>query len=183
MTSSLSDEKTVRWFVMRDLKRANAKQQAYQILKEKNIEVFTPMKTRLCVVKGEQIRKEVPCIPDLLFVHTTRETLDPIVENIPTLQYRWLRNKYREPMTVPDAEMERFIRAVHASALPKYYLSEEITPEMYNRPIRIVGGLLDGYEGMLLTTRGSKVKRLLVEIPHLLAVGVEVNPDYIQLIG
>ena len=183
MTSSLSDEKTVRWFVMRDLKRANAKQQAYQILKEKDIEVFTPMKTRLCVVKGEQIRKEVPCITDLLFVHTTRETLDPIVENIPTLQYRWLRNKYREPMTVPDAEMERFIRAVHASALPKYYLPEEITTEMYNRPIRIVGGLLDGYEGMLLTTRGSKVKRLLVEIPHLLAVGVEVNPDYIQLIG
>ena len=85
MASSLSDEKTVRWFVMRDLKRANAKQQAYQILKEKNIEVFTPMKTRLCVVKGEQIRKEVPCIPDLLFVHTTRETLDPVVENIPTL--------------------------------------------------------------------------------------------------
>ena len=183
MASSLSDEKTVRWFVMRDLKRANAKQQAYQILKEKNIEVFTPMKTRLCVVKGEQVRKEVPCIPDLLFVHTTRETLDPIVQNIPTLQYRWLRNKYREPMTVPDAEMERFIRAVHASALPKYYLPEEITTEMYNRPIRIVGGLLDGYEGMLLTTRGSKVKRLLVEIPHLLAVGVEVNPDYIQLIG
>ena len=183
MASSLSDEKTVRWFVMRDLKRANAKQQAYQILKEKNIEVFTPMKTRLCVVKGEQIRKEVPCITDLLFVHTTRETLDPIVQNIPTLQYRWLRNKYREPMTVPDAEMERFIRAVHASALPKYYLPEEITPEMYNCPIRIVGGLLDGYEGMLLTTRGSKVKRLLVEIPHLLAVGVEVNPDYIQLIG
>ena len=183
MASSLSDDKTVRWFVMRDLKRANAKQQAYQILKEKNIEVFTPMKTRLCVVKGEQIRKEVPCITDLLFVHTTRETLDPVVENIPTLQYRWLRNKYREPMTVPDAEMERFIRAVHASALPKYYLPEEITPEMYNRPIRIVGGLLDGYEGMLLTTRGSKVKRLLVEIPHLLAVGVEVNPDYIQLIG
>ena len=183
MASSLSDEKTVRWFVMRDLKRANAKQQAYQILKEKDIEVFTPMKTRLCVVKGEQVRKEVPCITDLLFVHTTRETLDPIVQNIPTLQYRWLRNKYREPMTVPDAEMERFIRAVHASALPKYYLPEEITTEMYNRPIRIVGGLLDGYEGMLLTTRGSKVKRLLVEIPHLLAVGVEVNPDYIQLIG
>ena len=183
MPFSLNDENTIHWFVMRDLKRSNAKLQAFRILKEKNIEVFTPMKTRLCVVKGEQVRKEVPCIPDLLFVHATRETLDPIVESIPTLQYRWLRNKYREPMTVPDAEMERFICAVHASALPKYYLPEEIMPEMYNRPIRIVGGLLDGYEGTLLTTRGSKVKRLLVEIPHLLAVGVEVDPDYIQLIG
>lgn len=182
MNSSLDDVKTVRWFVMRDLKRVNAKQQAFRYLKEKNIEVFTPMKSRLVVVKGRQVRQEVPCIPDLLFVHDTRETLDPIVENIPTLQYRWLRNKYREPMTVSDAEMERFIHAVSVSALPKYYLPEEITPEMHNRPIRIVGGPLDGYEGTLLTTRGSKVKRLLVEIPQLLAVGVEVNPEYIQIL-
>lgn len=53
---------------------------------------------------------------------------------------------------------------------------------MHNRSIRIIGGLLDGYEGTLITTRGSRVKRLLVELPNLLAVGVEVNPDYIQLV-
>lgn len=182
MSSSLNDPKTVRWFVLRDLKRANAKQQAYRLFQEKNMEVFTPMKSRLVVVKGKRVRQEIPCIPDLLFVHDSREVLDPIVEDISTLQYRWLRNKYREPMTVSDAEMERFIRAVSVSEMPKYYLPEEITPEMLNRSIRIVGGPLDGYEGTLLTTRGSKVKRLLVEIPQLLAVGVEVNPEYIQLI-
>ena len=182
MSSSLNDPKTVRWFVMRDLKRSNAKQQAYRLFQEKNMEVFTPMKFRLVVVKGKRVRQEIPCIPDLLFVHDSREVLDPIVEDISTLQYRWLRNKYREPMTVSDAEMERFIRAVSASEMPKYYLPEEITPEMLNRPIRIVGGPLDGYEGTLLTTRGSKVKRLLVEIPQLLAVGVEVNPEYIQFV-
>lgn len=182
MSFSLIDENTVRWYVLRDLKRANAKQRAYLLFQEKNMEVFTPMKSRLVVVKGKRVRQEVPCIPDLLFVHDSRENLDPIVEETSTLQYRWLRNKYREPMTVTDAEMERFIRAVHASDLPKYYLPEEITPEMLNRPIRIVGGPLDGYEGTLLTTRGSKVKRLLLEIPSLLAVGVEVNPEYIQFV-
>ena len=85
-------------------------------------------------------------------------------------------------MVVSDAEMERFIRAVSASASPKYYLPEEITPEMLNRSIRIVGGPLDGYEGTLVTTRGSKVKRLLVELPSLLSVAVEVNPEYIQFL-
>ena len=53
---------------------------------------------------------------------------------------------------------------------------------MYGRKIRIIGGLLNGYEGFLLTTRGSKTKRLLVNLQGLLAVGVEVNPDYIQLL-
>ena len=53
---------------------------------------------------------------------------------------------------------------------------------MHKRKIRIIGGRLDGFEGYLLTVRGSKVKRLLVELPTLLAASVEVEPEYIQLI-
>ena len=182
MSSFSSNENQVCWFVLRDLKRANAKCRAYQLFEEKNIEMFTPMKWRLSTVKGKQVRKEVPCISDLLFVHDTREKLDPIIEENLTVQYRWVRHKYREPMVVSDADMERFIHAVSTSASPKYYLPEEITPEMLNRPIRIVGGPLDGYEGTLVTTRGSKVKRLMVALPSLLSVAVEVNPEYIQFI-
>ena len=167
---------------MRDLKRANAKLPAYKLLQEKNIQVFTPMRWYLSEEKGKKVRKQVPCVRDLLFVYDNQEHLDPIIELIPTLQYRWLRNSYREPMTVSDTDMERFIRAVGSTVSPKYFLPEEITPNMLNRKIRIVGGPLDGYEGTLLTTRGSKVKRLLVELPDLLAVGVEVNPEYIQVI-
>jgi len=33
-----------------------------------------------------------------------------------------------------------------------------------------------------MTTRGSKVKRLLVELKGFLAVGVEVNPEYIRIV-
>ena len=182
MYSSSSNKNQAFWFVLRDLKRANSKQRAYQLFTEKNIEMFTPMKWRLDTVKGKRVRKEVPCIPDLLFVHDTRENLDPIIEENLTVQYRWVRNRYREPMVVSDVEMERFIHAVSASGSPKYYLPEEITPEMLNRSIRIVGGPLDGYEGTLVTIRGSKVKRLLVELPGLLSVAVEVNPEYIQFL-
>ena len=53
---------------------------------------------------------------------------------------------------------------------------------MRNRKIRIIGGPLDGYEGNLVTTRGTTVKRLLVELPMLLAAAVEVEPEYIQLL-
>lgn len=35
---------------------------------------------------------------------------------------------------------------------------------------------------MLLTTRGSRVKRILVELPTWLNVAVEVDPEYIQLL-
>lgn len=180
--ASRGNEETVRWYVMRDLKRVNAREPAYKLLEGKKMEVFVPKVWKLHVRQGRRVREEVPFIQDLLFVHESRSHLDPVVEKTPTLQYRWLRDVWREPMTVPDADMERFIRAASHSESPRYYLPEEITPQMYGRKIRIVGGPLDGYEGCLLTMRGSKVKRLLVELKDFLAVGVEVNPEYIQLV-
>lgn len=171
-----------QWYVMRDLKRTNAKLPAYKFLMNKGIEVFVPMQWKIFVQQGQRMRLQVPFIQDLLFVLDTRSHLDPIVEIQPTLQYRWLRNTYREPMTVPKAEMERFIQAVRTTDSPKYYLSEEITPQMYGKKIRIIGGNLNGFEGYLLTTRGSKVKRLLVELKGCLAAGVEVNPEFIEFV-
>lgn len=178
----MNDNEKAQWFVMRDLKRRNAKLPAYKQLADKGMKVFVPMKWQITKQKGIVIRKEIPVIQDLLFVYASRLHLDSIIEKIPTLQYRWLRNTFRKPMTVSEVEMEKFIFAVNSSKNLQYYLPEEITPQMYKHKIRIIGGVLDGYEGYLLTTRGSKVKRLLVELENYLAVSVEVLPEFIQLI-
>jgi len=178
----LDNDSELMWFVMRDLKRYNAKEPAYKLLEGMNMETFVPMKWHLATRKGKRVREEIPFIQDLLFVHETRLNLDPVVAKTPTLQYRWMRNTYRKPMTIPDTVMERFIQVVNSSESPKYYLPEEVVPAMYGNKIRIVGGHLDGYEGNLLTTRGSKIKRLLVKLNGLLAVSVEVSPEYIQFI-
>lgn len=140
------------------------------------------MKWHLVTRKGMRIREEVPFIQDLLFVHETQNNLDTVVEKTPTLQYRWLRGTWREPMTVADRNMEHFIRAVNATESPSITCRKRLSQPCTGRKIRIEGGPLSGYEGSLLTTRGSKVKRLLVELEGFLAVGVEVAPEYIQLI-
>lgn len=118
---------------------------------------------------------------NLLFVHDTKSAFDPIIENTETLQYRFRKyGDQNEPLIVPDADVERFIHAVDSSEPPVYYFPEELTPQMYGKTIRIIGGPLNGYEGRLLTTRDSKVKCLLVELRGFLCAGVEVNPEYIQ---
>ena len=176
-------EEPMCWFVMRDLKRPNAKEPAYKQLGELNIEVFTPLRWHLSIKKGKREREKRPFIQDLLFVHDAQKHLDPIVEKIPTLQYRYQKGKgYRSPMTVPDDDMERFIHAVESTDNPSYYQPDELTSAMYGRKIRIVGGNLDGYEGMLLTTRGSKTKRVLVKLPNWLVAAVEVNLEYVQFL-
>ena len=171
----------LQWFVMRDLKRRNAKQPAYKLLDGLVAKVFTPMVWKLAVRNGKRIREKVPFLQDLLFVHDTRLAVDPIVEKYDTVQYRYIRGGYKIPMTVRESDMQRFIHAVNSTENTRYYKPEEITPDMVGRKVRIVGGPLDGYEGNLQKMQGARTRRLFVELPNLLAAAVEVQPEYIQL--
>lgn len=163
-------------------KRGNAKQPAYKLLGELKIRFFTPMVWKLRIRQGKRVRQQVPFMPDLLFVYDSRKVLDPLVEQIATLQYRFIKGGNRQPMTVRNADMERFIRAVDAMNNPCFYTPEEINPDMLGKKVRIVGGLLDGYEGCLQKMQGSRIKRLFVELPNLLTATVEVQPEFIQVL-
>lgn len=88
-------------------------------------------------------------------------------------------------MTVPVAEMDRFITAVTSVKTPQYYHLDEITPSMYGAKIRMVcEGPINGFEGTLLKIKGSGKKRLLVKLTGVLAAAVEIgNADYIELVN
>lgn len=180
---SLTENESPKWYVMRDLKRTNAVLPAYKQLDALHMDFFTPMKECLTISGGRKIRKEIPFLQDLLFVYATREKLDPVVQSTPTLQYRFVKGgAYREVMTVRSNDMERFIHAIRTTVNPRYYTPDEITPAMQGRRVRVIGGPLDTYEGALLTVRGSKSRRLLLEIPNLLSAGIEITDcDYILL--
>lgn len=171
-----------QWFVMRDLKRPNASKRAWEELMEKGFEVYTPLRWKLFSHMGRQTRKLVPVIGDLLFVKASREELDPVVAATSTLQYRFLKNFYLRPMTVGTEEMERFIRATADTDKVRYFSPGELSAGMKGQMIRVIGGPLDGYEGRLISMRGTRLKRLLVEIPSLISAGVEIQPEYIELL-
>ena len=174
---------TKQWFVMRDLKRRNSNPIAIHDLAEAGLDVFTPMTQMIMNIGGRRQKRDVPVIQDLLFVHETKESIDPFVAKYPTLQYRYLFGKTKdEPMTVRNEEMERFIFAVSHSETSIYYKPGEITETMYGKKVRIVGGILDQYEGRLLSVKGMRKRRPLVELPGLITAAVEVEPDYIQIV-
>lgn len=171
-----------QWYVLRDLRRANARVSAYDRLLEAGYDVFTPLRWEIVHQGGTSTRRRIPVIPDLLFIRTTRAEFDPQLSRIPSLQYRYVRGSQATPMVVRNADMAAFIHAVRVSDDIRYYLPDEISPSMCGRRIRIVGGPLDGYEGNLLKVRGTRVKRLLVSLPGLITVAVEVAPNFIQLL-
>lgn len=170
------------WYVLRDLKRPNAKERAWQTLGAMGFEVFTPMRWESVAKGGHKMREQRPVIPDMVFVKSTREALDKVVATTPTLQYRFVRGGRALPMTIRRAEMEAFMQVAGCGEDVTFYRPGDITPAMLKRRIRIVGGPFDGVEGRLLTMRGSAKRRLVVDIPDLLVASVEVLPDYIQLL-
>ena len=60
MAAFTRSEKGMRWYVMRDLKRVNAKVPAYKLLEGMKMEVFVPMKWHLVTRKGIRIREKCP---------------------------------------------------------------------------------------------------------------------------
>lgn len=171
------------WFVLRDFKKFNAKQPAYRRLPELGVEVFTPMHWVVTTFQGKKTRIYRPIIPNLLFAHTTRQILDPIIARESSLQYQFRRGgRQGEPMTVPDADMQRFITAVNSDPQPIYFSPEEITPEMIGRKVEITGGPLNGFTGKLLKMRGTRKRRLIVQLQGYVAAAIEVNPDLIRLL-
>ena len=104
------------WYVLRDLKRSNAKNPAYKMLPDLGFETFTPMRWVLKATRdGGKERRYLPFIPSLLFVKSLRHELDNVIDETDTLQYRYVRGAQRKRMTVGAEEKERFIRAVTAS--------------------------------------------------------------------
>lgn len=173
-----------QWFVLRDLKRPNSNTPAYKVLPELGVEIFTPMRWVLKDnPKGGKTRLYLPYIPSLLFAKALRSELDEIVGKTETLQYRFVKGAPQNtPMVVPAEEMTRFIKAVASSQNCTYYTPDEISSEMIGRDVMIKGGPLDGSVGKLLKMRGSKKKRLIVDLRGLIVAAVEVAPEYIQIV-
>ena len=86
-------------------------------------------------------------------------------------------------MKVPDAEMENFIRiSSHSEEKLRYYRPDEVDLKKGQR-IRIIGGVFDGAEGVLMKVKGIRDKRLVVSLPNLLTVAAtHIEPEFIQLL-
>ena len=170
-------------YAMRDLTRANSNHPAWQGLAESGFRVYTPLTWKITLRAGRKERRQTPVIHDLLFVDSPREELDRYVRHTPNLQYRFVRGgRQGDVMQVDDKEMDRFILATQSDPEPRYYSPAEITPAMIGKKVRIVGGTLDGMEGNLLSMKGMRKKRLIVELQGTLMAAVEVNPEYIEII-
>ena len=65
-----------QWYVMRDLKRRNAKEPAYKKLQKTGIKVFVPLMEQITLQKGKKVRQEGTVLKELEFFNYYRTDFD-----------------------------------------------------------------------------------------------------------
>lgn len=84
-------------------------------------------------------------------------------------------------MAVRNEEMGKIIFAVSKTEAPVYYKPEGLANSMYRKNLRIIGGVFNEYERQLLSIKGMRKKRLIIELQGLITAAVEVEPEFIQI--
>lgn len=132
---------------------------------------------------GKAQRKYVPVIRDLIFVYATKDEVKNLKRVIPYLQYitRPLNNR-NIPIIVPEQEMRKFIDVTLSENRELIYLQPNELNIGKGTKVRVHGGELDGYEGYFIKIKGKRNKRVVISFDSVIAVAIEVNPDFIEVI-
>lgn len=188
MSISNQPEDGLSWFVLNAV--FGRELRVKELLEIRGIDVFVPMRYLIKMRRGHKERILVPAISNFVFVHTSKEFLENFKADLlsqygfPTYFVTRKIGDRRVIVTVPDLQMREFIRV--ASQLEEdvlYFPPEEIQLEKGDR-VRIIGGKLDGLEGVLLKVKGKRSKRVVVSIAGVAAVAAYyISPDLIQVIS
>lgn len=176
-----SDAIDKHWYVLRAIFR---KELAVRDgMRRAGFHCYVPMTYRVEVVKGHKIRRLVPAISELVFVHAYSDAINDYKLHSKETIY-WLTKpdgERRQKIIVPDKSMEDFIRITQQNEQNVTYFRPEELGLNKGDHIIIHGGPFDGVEGILLKIKDKREKQLIVSIPDIAAVAVSIRPDMVEL--
>lgn len=171
------------WFAMSATYGRELKARDY--LEKNGVRCFIPMKYQLvCDKKRGKVRKLLPAISNLIFVHTTKDRIQALKTSVDYLQYHTKPIDGRNvPIVVPEYQMQPFIAVCETLNENLVYLSpDEINLEK-GTPIRIVGSVFDGIEGIFVKVQKRRKKQVVVQVQGVVGVMIAGFTDaYLQVL-
>lgn len=171
------------WFAMSAPYRRELKAKEY--LQAKGIECFVPMVNALVEKRsGTKIRKQVPAVHNLIFVHTSKEIIQEIKRGVDYLQYRTTPKEGKNiPIIVPDRQMQQFIAVTQTTNEELIYMRPEEVNIAKGTKVRVHGGAFDGAEGIFVKIQGKRRPRVVLLIQGVAAVALaEISTEFIEII-
>jgi transcription antitermination factor NusG len=147
------------------------------------IESFVPMRYEMVDTKKGRKRMLVPAVHNLIFVHSTQEALTHLKmtrKECEPMRYMMRRpvpggDNRKEIITVPDREMENFLRVASVQDESVMFLDYKDFIGKEGRRVRINEGTFAGVEGVI--KRIKKNKHVVIQIEGVAAVAVAFVPS------
>ena len=169
------------WFPMRVTYQREMKVKAE--LDRLEIENFIPMTYRFTESRKQgdtELRRElVPAINNLIFVHSTKERISELKvsnELLEPLRYMidQTAGEAHTIMTVPDKQMENFMRVASVTDDSVMFLDETTIVGKEGKRVEIMGGPFEGVTGVI--RRVKRCKRVVVELEDIACVAIAFVP-------
>lgn len=159
VSSDYVPKETYQWFVLRAT--YGRSEQAYDALVRNHIEAYIPKHYVLKQIDGKKKRIEEPLLPNLVFVHATKEAVQRFMKEIPYL--RFYRDKTQKPkdgkhppLTIVDAEMMNFMLLMSVDSDHIKVVNPERCRFKKDGLVRVIGGPFRGVIGHFVREGGQQ---------------------------
>ena len=174
----------VQWYAMRAYKNELRAEDVIRTIP--SLECFVAKRYELRTYHGKKLRKLVPLIPSLVFVRGTKFDIQHLKQRHQFFQYigSSFGNERFRPLIVPDKQMEDFIRISGEYEADVQYMSPSEVALIKGSRVRIIGGVFDGVEGVLLYDKAKNSGRVVVSLPESLGSisTAEISPDLLEMV-
>lgn len=181
-TMMVEDRTVLHWFAVRVTYSRELALKS--ILDAEHIESFIPMRYIMGVKEGKRVRKLVPAIHNLVFVHSTRKRIDALKEELECrLPIRFIMNRELcRPVVIPDVQMRSFILVAGSHEEAILYLEPTELDLVKGQKVRITDGVFKGVIGEFVRIRHDR--RVVVNIEGVMAVATTfIPPQLVEKVG
>ena len=168
----------ILWFPMRVTYSRELKMKAE--LDRLKIENFLPMTYKLFDADTANPHRElVPAINNLIFIRSSKDRISTLKSTNVVLQpLRYIMDRTAQQahtiMTVPDAQMQNFMRVASMTDDSVMFLNDETVVGKEGKRVLITGGIFNGVTGVI--RRVKRCKRVVVELDGLATVAIAFVP-------
>lgn len=173
-------DKSARWYVLRV--SYNRELKAREWLEGKGLEVFLPMHNKIRQIDDKPKKVSKPLIPNILFVRSTPMALDSLIHNPANVCLSYYYNHFfvepngkNPPLTVPDRQMDNFIRLCHIDDPNILFVSHLECRFKSGDQVVVTSGPFKGITGRVV--RVKRQQRVAIEIAGLGVVTTAYVPS------
>lgn len=174
------DKTQVNWFPMRVTYGRELKVKAF--LDAMDVENFLPMKTAVSKVGHRIVKKRVPALSNLIFVHDSMEHITQLKQTqLGAEPLRYMVRQTLDPLhecneviVVPERQMDNFLRVAAGPEDEYTYLMPAELKGREQGSVVIVSGPFKGVEGVIKRIHGNK--QVVVELEGLGGITIHFVP-------